>query len=197
MEVQDDEVTYIGNDVIVGCVVILSGVKDGDDVDVSVSWMKGSTPFTGVTDRVTINSPVTQFSGQAVRSTVDFSTLQLSDAAVYTCEVVITPREGNVPALTVSETMTLDVISESVLMRASHAVLKPSLSPPHSSNCVSGDLTLLSPHSRCGSPQPVLRDLHCQCQCWGGYSATRGLLAEPGWLRGLPASPPLQLHHNW
>ena len=112
MEVKDSEVTYIGNDVIIECVVILSGVRDGNDVDVSVSWMKDSTPFTGVTDRVTINSPETQLSGAAVSSTVDFSPLQSPDAAVYTCEVVITPREGNVPALPASETMTLDVISE-------------------------------------------------------------------------------------
>ena len=135
MEVKDDEVTYIGNDVTVECVVILSHVRDGDDVDVSVSWMKGSTPFTGVTDRVTINPPETQLSGAAVSSTVDFSPLQLSDAAVYTCEAVITPREGNVPALPVSETMTLVVISESVLMRASPAVLKPSLSPTQLQLC--------------------------------------------------------------
>ena len=111
MEVRGDEVTYIGNDVTVECVVILNGVRDGDDVDVSVSWMKGGTLFTGVTDRVTINSPETQLSGAAVSSTVDFSPLQSPDAAMYTCEVVITPREGNVPALTASETMTLDVIS--------------------------------------------------------------------------------------
>ena len=110
--IEDMQVPLLTNDIALVCVVTLSGVRAGTDVDVELNWMKDGSSLSE-SSRVTVSDPQTQSLGVLVSGSVEFMPLEASDSGEYTCEATITPHEGNVPPLTASESTDLTVISES------------------------------------------------------------------------------------
>ena len=106
----DVGVPFLGNSITLTCAVTLTGVRADDDVGVALNWRKDGVSLTD-TSRITV-TPVMSVFGVLVSGSVEFMSLEESDAGEYTCEAVITPREGDVPPLTASKDFSLTLISE-------------------------------------------------------------------------------------
>ena len=112
--------------------VTLQGVTT-TDVNVDINWMVNGSAFTGDPGRVTITEE--NLLGNVVRGRVAIQSLQQSDSGRYTCQVVVTPGEGDVPTVMASNNLDMTVISESFLVLHSplYHTSPPllSLPPPH------------------------------------------------------------------
>ena len=94
------------------CSVALAGVQYGVSVDVEFTWLKDGAPLP---DTIIIDD-VTSVIVSLVLNSISFTNLQLTDSGIYTCQTVITPREGTIPPLMASDSMTLNVISKSFII---------------------------------------------------------------------------------
>ena len=106
--INNNEVPYVGNDITVVCGVLLTGVVDGGDVDVTVRWLKAGSEFIGVTGRVTIAGPVG--SGDFVQSIMSFTHLLSSDSERYECEATVSALQGTFSPTTASQDVNLTVV---------------------------------------------------------------------------------------
>ena len=111
VDIKDMGVPFVGNNIVLTCAVTLTGVKADIDVGVALNWLKDGGSLTD-SSRITV-TPVMSVLGHLVSGSVEFMSLEESDAGVYTCQAVITPLVGDVPPLTASEDFSLTLISES------------------------------------------------------------------------------------
>lgn len=99
------EIALVGEDIILYCNIQLYGVKKGGDVEVYVTWRKAIFEVANST-RVIYSGPAGY--GTRVYSTVTFSPVQLSDAALYQCLVTVTSLQGQ-PTVTAQSQYILSV----------------------------------------------------------------------------------------
>lgn len=89
-EIANNEVPYVGNDIMVVCGAQLTGVVDGEDIDVTMRWNRDGSEFTGVPGRVTTTGAIS--SGSFVQNILSFAPLLSSDSGKYDCDVTYTFR---------------------------------------------------------------------------------------------------------
>ena len=73
---------------MVVCGAQLTGVVDGEDIDVTMRWNRDGSEFTGVPGRVTTTGAIS--TGDFVQNILSFAPLLSSDSGKYVCDVIYT-----------------------------------------------------------------------------------------------------------
>ena len=107
MTTNTNQMLSVGNNISVSCLIQLTGVVYGGDVDVTVRWLKDSSEITGVPGRVTISGLVGF--NDLVESIMSISSLLTSDSGRYECEATVTALQGTSLPVTASQDRELSV----------------------------------------------------------------------------------------
>ena len=106
VELRNDEITVVGEDVVVYCDIDLIGVMRGRDVTVDVTWFQDRDPVRP-DSRVIISGATGDVGG--VHSSLTFSPVHFSDMDTYECRVTLTPLLGPASPVSSSASFFLNV----------------------------------------------------------------------------------------